>query len=273
MRSPVTSRGADRDPGALALPQKAEPGADRRPAGERGFLILGEQLEFEPDGAADQPLQRLGILDPRDLHDDPVGALQDDRRLERAGQVDPPVDHVAGIAHRILDRLLDPGLGLTHHEPVAAFDADLPVGRLGEADRLRLVAREPRGFAGLGGVADRKAQQSALGGKAADLDAGAAHLGPDQIFHRFEPLAGDIVGLRLEQQMAAAGEIEAEIDVDRLRPGRQPGLGPRRKQARQPQQHAGRADQADPPNLPAREEHLSRSPPWRHADERRSAAT
>ena len=50
---------------------------------------------------------------------------------------------------------------------------------------------------------------------------GAAHLAAHQLLHRLEPLPGDVAGLRLEQQLAAAGEVEAEIDVHRLRPAGQ----------------------------------------------------
>ena len=93
--------------------------ADRRrgpPAAARRSRPV-DQLELEPRGAADQPLQRLRILQPGHLDEDPVGALADDRRLERAERVDAPVDDVAADLHRLPDRLVEPGLGRAHRRP------------------------------------------------------------------------------------------------------------------------------------------------------------
>ena len=41
----------------------------------------------------------------------------------------------------------------------------------------------------------------------------AAQLGRDLVFHRLEPLLRRVGGVGLEQQMAAAGKVEAEVDL------------------------------------------------------------
>ena len=64
-----------------------------------------DQLEFEPRGLADQMLQRLGILDARNLDEDAVAALVDDRDFLGPVRIDAAADDVARDGHRILQRL------------------------------------------------------------------------------------------------------------------------------------------------------------------------
>ncbi len=122
---------------------------------------------------------------------------------------------------------VEPALGLAHGDPVAV-DADVPVALAAEVPPAELWPRaQSAAVAELGGIADEEAQLAAAGRDLGDVDAGPAHLAAHQLLHRLEPLAGDVGGLRLEQQMAAAGEVEAEIDVDLARPGRELGADAR----------------------------------------------
>src|SRR5262245_23135658 len=112
----------------------------------------------------------------------------------------------------------------------------------------------------LGRVADHEAQPPAAGRHIADGDARltAAKLGGYRFFHRLQPLLGGIGDIGLEQQLAAAGDIEAEVDAGARQPCR-PALDlVLGEQAGNRQQHAGENDQADQPDLPAGEvEHQS----------------
>ena len=130
-----------------------------------GVTPFGDQLELEPGGSADQRLQRFGILKPRHLDQDPVGALAKDRRLERAEGVDAPVDHLACDRHGLIDGVVDAGLGLAHRDPVAG-PPHLPFELAGEADRLHLRSGGLLRLADLGRIADREAQLAASRSKA-----------------------------------------------------------------------------------------------------------
>ncbi len=269
----------DGDPRALAaFGEGQDLGADRGAAGLQllGGDAFGDQLELEPGGAADQRLQRLGVLQPGHLHQDAAGALADDGRLERAERVDAAVDDLAGDRHRLIDGVVDAGLGLAHLDPLAG-PPYLPFDLAAEPDRLHLRAGGLLRLGGPGRIAHREAQLAARGREPGDPDLRAAHLAADHVLHRLEPLAGDVVGLRLEQQLAAAGKVEAEIDLDRLHPSRELRIDVGGQEARHRHQHADQADQADAPDLPARKiQHvgvaISRSLPWRRAGGCRSAS-
>jgi hypothetical protein len=103
-------------------------------------------------------------------------------------------------------------------------------------------------------IADDEAQLAAGGRDLADLDARrrGAHRPADRVFQQSGALARDVAGIRLEQQMAAAGEVETEIDVDPLRPCGQILRCGGRHQARHGQQDAEREDRPDPDHFPAR---------------------
>ena len=67
-----------------------------------------------------------------------------------------------------------------------------------------------------------------------------AKLGGDRILHRLQPLLGGIAGIRLKQQMTAAGEVQAEVDLSRC--GSQAGqrAGKRRSGDQAGNRRAGR---------------------------------
>src|SRR5206468_12483924 len=86
-----------------------------------------------------------------------------------------------------------------------------------------------------------------------------AELGRNRILHRLQPRLLRIALVRLEQEVASAGEVEAEADLV-LRQPRRPIL--RRlsadEQARNRKHDAKRDDESDEPDFPAREfEHQS----------------
>src|SRR3546814_12109100 len=63
-------------------------------------------------------------------------------------------------------------------------------------------------------VADHEGEFAAADRDVADADPwlGAAHFGQHLLAHLLEPRTGEILGFGLEQQIAAAGKVEAQID-------------------------------------------------------------
>ena len=270
---------ADRRPPALPILHRQDLAADRcAPRLELlGRDVGADHLELEPRGPPDQLLERLGVLLARRLDEDPVAALAQDGGLERAERVDAPVDHVARDVHRLVDRPVEPALRRPHQDQIALV-ADLPVLLAAERRRLGLLAGDVERLLELDRIADREAQPALGGGDLGDLDSGPAKLAPQRVFEALHPLPRDVVGLAFEQQLAAAGKVEAEIDLDVLRPARELLVDVGRKEARHGKQHAERAGKGDAPHLPAREiQHgpfgPSRSRAWRRAGARRSAST
>ena len=68
----------------------------RTTGGDLGRIgIEVDQLEFQPGGLADQLLQRLGVLDARDLDENPPLALVDDGDFLGAARIDSAADNIA----------------------------------------------------------------------------------------------------------------------------------------------------------------------------------
>ena len=116
-----------------------------RPAAGRGLGAVDvgrERHEVEPAGRPDELLDRLRVLDARQLDHDPVRADGVDERLRHAGRVDPALDDVADRVHGVavgdpvadlLGLVLDP-------EPALEVEAQLPL----ELARVGRAMRAPR---------------------------------------------------------------------------------------------------------------------------------
>src|SRR3546814_1714390 len=92
---------------------------------------------------------------------------------------------------------------------------DVPFSRPGHARAAAGDAQQPlaRGV-DLARVADHEGEFAAADRDVADADPwlGAAHFGQHLLAHLLEPRTGEILGVGLEQQIAAAGKVEAQID-------------------------------------------------------------
>ena len=237
--------------GSTWLPGGARPCGDLVRVG-----VQVDQLEFEPRGLADQLLQRFGILDARDLDEDPPLALVDDRDFLGSARIDPAADDVAGDGQRVLERLLGARFGrgqddAVRHRPTLTSQSRVPV----RPDRLGQRPQPLDRGVELGRIANDEAQPPAGGRHVADLDArlAAAKLGRDLLFHRLQPLLGGVGDIGFEQQLAAAGDVEAEVDARARQPSR-PALDlVLGKQARNGQQDADKNGERDRPDLPAGE--------------------
>ena len=88
----------------------------------------------------------------------------------------------------------------------------VPVAVSGQRDRPGERAHPLDRGIDLGRIADQEGQPAAGGRDVADVDARiAAKLGRDRIFHRREALLLRVARIRFEQQVAAAGKVEAEV--------------------------------------------------------------
>jgi hypothetical protein len=163
--------------------------------------------------------------------------------------------------HRVVDRELESGPGLREDEPAAVDHFDRPVALAGEASaggqRLDQTARgvDPAR------VLDHEREASAGGRHVADADPrlGAAQHRADRFLHRLEPLLGDLARIGLEHDVAAAGEVEPEVDHRAGQRVRQ--ADPRqREQRRDRGEREHQRDRPQPESLPEREiEHRERA--------------
>ncbi len=177
-----------------------------------------DQLEFQLRGLADQRLELARIADAGHFDEDAIAALARDRRLLGAERVDALADDVGGTLHRLIHELVDAALGRRHDDARRIDHADIPVAGAGRADRRGQRADLLHRRVDLSGIAHEEAQGAVGGRDIADVDrlrGDPAHLGADRVLHRGEARLGDVGGIRLEQDVAAAGEIEAEIDARR----------------------------------------------------------
>ena len=105
----------------------------------------------------------------------------------------------------------------------------------------------------LGRIADHEAELPIAAGDIADRDAwvAAPQFGADLLLHIDQPLPGDVLGRCLQQQMAAAGKVEPQIDA-RLHEAGQLRDGRVGQEARHGAQHADQERQEDRGDRPAR---------------------
>src|SRR5690606_18106816 len=223
---------------------------------------LVDQLELELGGLPEQVLERLRILEARDLDDDPVVALADDRRLARAERVDTLAHDVSGALHRLCDRELEPGLGLRNHDAGVVDHRDCPVALPREAGAGGERFEDATRRIDLSRVLDQERQSITRSGNIANANArfGIAQGVSRRFLHRLDALSGDLRRFGLEQDVAPAGEVEPEIDHR----ARQHGRPTRTGQADQRRDSGEREEQRERPQvnaLPRRKfEHFSGSP-------------
>src|SRR6266550_1039143 len=190
---------------------------------------LVDQLKAQLGGAAQQRLHMLGIVDPRQLHEDAVLPLALDRRLLGAGLVDAATDDL----DRLLDRLATAALGRggaeLHRAGAVSADFDGEVG----------VDLGKRFFRVLDtvGLADREGDRVTFDIEAGITDMCIAQGAADTVDNRAEAIALSCCDIDFEQQVGAAAQIEAERDLPVRDEARQPGELGRREQVRQAEQH------------------------------------
>ena len=97
-----------------------------------------DQRKLQEGGVLDEVLDALGVVDPGQLHEDPVGALPRDQRLGNAELVDAVADGLHGLGDRIVLELAARGV-LQREGPLAAAGAVGPV-------RQEALDRPPRAW-------------------------------------------------------------------------------------------------------------------------------
>ena len=182
-----------------------------------------DQPERQLGGLADDVDELLRIAETGHLHQDTVGALALDRRLDQAELVDAPLDDLDRLIHHLADPLDD---GRLHdgelNEPATGVD-DIERALAGRTEE---AAKRLRQFAELGqrlvqvvfahahfdGVAanDRRAHQA---------DARVARRLADFIAQRVDLLLAHVVDVDFEQDMRSTLQIEPQHNVA-LRPFR-----------------------------------------------------
>ena len=166
------------------------------------------QLEFQFGGLPQQCLERSRIAEARNLNDDPVLTLADDRWFACAHPVDPLANNVGRRIHRHALGLIDPG-GSGREDDLARvnFQIPVPLARHRSATRQRLQHFACR--LTLGRIGDHEAHGTVLGRDIANFDLGLPQAVAHIFGHRIEPLASDLVRARFKQDMAAPGQVEA----------------------------------------------------------------
>ena len=231
-----------------------------------------DQLELELGSLPEQILECLRITQARHVDRDAVPALADDGRLPGAERIDAAADHFGGRVHRLRDRQVETRLRLPHDDALTIDDADRPVALPGEAGPLGKRLQHPTRGIDLAGIVEQQAQLAARGGHVAELDVGVVEHVARRFLHHLEPLAGDLRGIGLEQDVAAASKVEAKIDL-RIERGKRPGAARQRHQRGYRSDDQQRRDQPQRDAFPGREvEHglrtrgpLSRWPACRRA--------
>ncbi len=190
--------------------------------GQRGLI---DQLEFQLGRLAEQFLQRVRILQAGDLHHDACIALADDCRLARTERVDTLAHHFRRAIHRLRYGRIDAVRCRSQNKALAIDNRQVPfAGQAGAIDqRQQQFARAIN----LRRVVENKTEPAARCGDIADADArfGIAHRGTNRFFHILEPLRGHLVAVRFQQDVAAAGEVEAKIDLRTRQRGRPVEIG------------------------------------------------
>ena len=175
-------------------------------------------MEGQLGGLAEQALDALGVLLARHLDQDAVLALALDGRLAGADLVDSPADDLERLAHRGVLQLAHRALGQAQVDPAAfAFD-DLDLVR----DRIGIeLAEQLDRLTGTRRIGQRQRRGVAPHAEAAIADPRRPQDRADVVQQRVEPLVDHRPQIDLEQQMRAALQVEAEIDLLVRQPVRQ----------------------------------------------------
>ena len=239
---------------AGAIVHREDLRSDARPACLRVFrrIFIIHHLEVQLGRLAEQFLQRLRIVQARHLHHDTVLALPDNGRLARAQLVDTAADHVGGGGHRIVQIARNARFGRSHLKARAVDHANGPVplpGQPGAGGQPlhRLARRIDLALIGHG-----KTQAPAGAGNLAIIHAiGIAQRRTDILFHLLQLLLTHLHRIGFQQDVAATGQIETQIDGLLGHEIRQRGDEFGRQQAWQRQHHADNQQQRKeyPPGL------------------------
>jgi hypothetical protein len=207
-------------------------GVRRRAAGggllDRDRLI--DEAEGHARGLAEKPLQLLGVLQARHLHENAVAALARDRGFGGAELVDAAAHDLDRLVDRGAHALVEARLGQRQ-----AQEAGLGLGDLGFADgraereggaqRLFHLAQALARDRHLALLANAQHHRVALDGEAGVADARLlVHQAAHVVALVLQPLAAHELAIDREQDVRAALEIEAErvarnLDGERVGPG------------------------------------------------------
>ncbi len=161
-----------------------------------------DQLEAQLGGAAEQRLDVLGIVDPRQLHQDAVLALALNLRLLGAGLVDAAADDLDRLVHRLAPLRLGRNRAEGDCSGPVAGDRHGQVG----VDLAQRVARRLDRCR----IAQLEGDRRAFDLKAGIADVRVAQRVSDVVDDRVEPVALGGGDIHLQQQIRAATQIEAE---------------------------------------------------------------
>ena len=195
---------------ALLVGRGQDDMAGRRPArvGVGGRI---HEVEGQLRGLAEDVLDPIRILDARDLDQDPVGALALDRGFGQPGLVHAQPDDLDDLAHDAGPELAQALLG----------DLDLDSWAvLGDHVGLHVVADQLASALHLAGIAQLDEQQVALEDAAAVLDPRPAQRRGDAVDDVVQALGQSRLELDLHQEVRAAPQVEAEVDLLARQPAR-----------------------------------------------------
>ena len=194
---------------------------------EERFLVGGrpglDELPLEDGRDLDEVLDPLGVVDAGELDDDPLRALPLDERLGDAELVDAVADGLPDLVDGLVLEELD-DRRLQGEGQLVPGEGVIPVPRVlvDEVPGLAFLVR--------GGPGEDEPAGPLLGGR---LEGDVVLL--EQLLEPGDLLVGfdvdGVVGDDLEDQVDAALEVQAELDLvlGRDRPGRWPGPGRRRR--------------------------------------------
>ena len=216
-----------------------------------------DQLEFELAGLADQRLEALHVLDARDLHEHAVAALALNAGLGGAEGVDAAPDGFdRGLDRRghavrqplIGNRQRDAGVGLGDIEVVAGEAREYVA-----PDRRGKRPKRGIGLVQVGGLADRHRHGTVIEilPEVRIADAVLAQRLAHVAANIAEPVLDHLLLVELIEEMRAALQVEAEIDLLVRQPSGQPRHGRGGKYVGKREQEPGDDDAEDQDHLPS----------------------
>ena len=215
-----------------------------------------DHSEFELAGLANQPLEALNVADAWDLHQHAVAPLALDAGLGRAEGVDAAAD---GLDRRLNGRvhaLGEPGIGglerdaavaaTAHFEGMGASQAKRVAYRHRQLAQILVSLLEVRRLADLHRHGTRGKVLREIGVGGAILAQRLAYVVP----HLVEPILDHLVFVELIEEMGAALQIEAEIDLLVRKPARHGFHGCAREDIGKGKDQAGENDAEHHNQLP-----------------------
>ena len=162
-------------------------------------------------------------MQARHLHQNTVGALALDQRLDGAEFVDAALDDLDRLLDRLAHALEQRRIGDGQPDQMLPSEVDieasLAIAAEDAAERHRQLAQLGQRLLAVGVVADAHFDAVAAHGQAGIADAGVAQNAAHVIAGRLKLFLAHRVGVDLQQDMRTALQVEAEHDVA-LRPFR-----------------------------------------------------